>query len=71
MAVQQLLYLITENYSLHNVIDFARNLVKEGGLYLNSVRATSAEALVSKDKHLLAGNITIVRVGESTSTSPC
>lgn len=43
--------------------------MKAGGLYLNSVRATSAEALVSKDKHLLAGNITVVRVGESTSTS--
>ena len=43
--------------------DSAQSLQKSGGLYLNFIRVGSAGEVVSRERHLLAGDITIVRVG--------
>ena len=45
--------------------DSAQSLQKSGGLYLNFVRVGSAGEVVSRERHLLTGDITIVRVGTS------
>ena len=43
--------------------DYGQNLIKNGGLYINFARVSSTEELVHRDKHLLTGNMTILRTG--------
>ena len=38
-------------------------MVRKGGLYVNHVRMESIDERFSKDKHVLTGDITVVRIG--------
>ena len=45
-------------------LDLVEKLVKNGGLYINSVRVGSTDEMVYPDHHLLSGNLTVLRVGK-------
>ncbi len=40
-------------------------LVRDGALWVNLVRVASMEERVDPNTHLLAGNITLIRIGNS------
>ncbi len=43
----------------------AESMVRKGGLYVNFERVKSADEVFSKDRHIVAGNTTLIRIGEN------
>ena len=41
------------------------SMVRKGGLYVNFERVESTDELFDKEKHVLTGGTTIIRIGES------
>ena len=41
-------------------------MVRMGGLYVNFERMESTDEMFNKDKHVVAENTTIIRIGETT-----
>ena len=46
--------------------DLAENLIAEGGLYINFERVVSREEVIRPEHHVLAGGMTVIRVGEES-----
>lgn len=40
------------------------SMVRKGGLYVNFERVQSTDELFSKEKHVLAGSTTVIRIGK-------
>ena len=49
----------------------AESMVRKGGLYVNYERVESTDEKFSKDKHIIAGNATIIRIGKITFVFKC